>query len=395
ETVKTLKGAEPNIQTLYLLSSALVENKLKDGLKGTLPIQQLADDSEESEMPSYIKQVAEAGAKTLSVADYKIPVFTIGVGKNTTSAANVVAVKEAMPDKTPAVTDLPTPSTVGEDKTKPELEFADEAKSTDSADDQPEAKETPSEDAKSEESTEPEVSEPELVKPEDVDLSQFSSKEEPEEEEKPEAKEEPKSKKEEPEEKALDKATPPVTKEEPTKTVSPAPKTVSPAPKAVIKNDRGTHSMMKMIFIGLASFFVTVGIGLGIGLGLLTFTQSDETTEPTSTAEVIPSPEPTPTPTPTPEINRADYKVKVVNATTKAGYASEIADLLETAGFESVAAGNALGDYEPGNYVLLAEEDQALTDLLSKDTELELVYAPDKEVEDAAEAYTIIIVLAE
>src|SRR3972149_446494 len=78
ETVKTLTGAEPSIQTLYLLSSVLVESKLKDGLKATVPLQQLASDSEESEMPSYVKQIIEAGAKTLSVADYKVPVFIMG-----------------------------------------------------------------------------------------------------------------------------------------------------------------------------------------------------------------------------------------------------------------------------------------------------------------------------
>src|SRR5690606_33239727 len=71
ETVKTLKGAEPSIQTLYLLGSALVEQKLRDGLKDTVPVQQLADDSVEAEMPSYVKQAVEAGAKSLSVADYK------------------------------------------------------------------------------------------------------------------------------------------------------------------------------------------------------------------------------------------------------------------------------------------------------------------------------------
>src|SRR5258708_17862079 len=40
ETVKTLKGADPNIQTMYLLTNALVENDMKEKLSGTLPIQQ-------------------------------------------------------------------------------------------------------------------------------------------------------------------------------------------------------------------------------------------------------------------------------------------------------------------------------------------------------------------
>jgi hypothetical protein len=369
ETVKTLKGAEPNIQTLYLLSSALVEKKLRDGLKDTLPLQQLASDGEESEMPSYVKQVVEAGAKTLSVADYKIPVFTISVGKMPVATAPSAAdKKEAMADKPDsnqkpeksADTALPTPTEVGGDDTQ--LEFADA-----------DAKETSPETEKVEET--PTL----LEKPEEVDLSQFSSKED---------------------EPTPEVATEPLTKKEPTATAQQAepakPTTSSPTPaKRVIKNERGTNSMVRMIFIGLASFFVTVGIGLGIGLGLLTFTNPDETTEPTPSAEVTPAPEATPTPTPAPEINRADYDVRVVNATTKAGYAGEIAGLLEEAGFEEVVSGNALGDYEPGNYVLLEEEDEALVDLLGEDTGLDLEYAAGKEIEDSAGAYTIIIVLAE
>ena len=154
--------------------------------------------------------------------------------------------------------------------------------------------------------------------------------------------------------------------------------------------------MVRMIVIGLISFFVTVGIGLGIGLGLLSFTRSsttEQTVEPTPTAEV--TTEPTPTPIPTPAVNRADHQVLVVNATTQAGYASEIAEKLETAGFADVTAQNAKGDYEPGNYVLLAEDDPALVSVLSEDTGLTLAFAEGKAVEDAAEAYTIVIVLAQ
>jgi hypothetical protein len=79
ETVKTLKGAEPNTQTMYLLTNALVESALKEKLSGTLPIQQLANAAEEQEgIPSYLKQIIEAGAKTLDIADYPVPRFELG-----------------------------------------------------------------------------------------------------------------------------------------------------------------------------------------------------------------------------------------------------------------------------------------------------------------------------
>ena len=356
ETVKTLKGAEPSIQTLYLLSSMLVENKLRAGLKATLPMQQLASDSEESEMPSYVKQVVEAGAKTLSVADYKVPVFIMGTGISSAAiAAKETQPKEAMnkDEDTAAEKTLPTPTEVGTEPAtademakKQVLEFADEPAAV---------AEKPSMEKKP-------------AKPEAVDLAQFSDQTEVDEEAEPA--------------KPMDKKA-----DEPMKTMP-----VMPPRKPIIKNERGVNSMVRMIVICLISFFVTVGIGLGIGLGLLTFTKPstpEQTVEPTPTVEV------TPTPTPTPTINRADYDVLVVNATTTAGLAGVIADKLETAGFEDVAAQNAKGDYETGNYVLMAEDNPELVSLLSGDTGLILEFAEGKALEDADDTYTLVIVLAE
>jgi hypothetical protein len=351
ETVKTLKGAEPSIQTLYLLSSALVESKLKEGLKDTLPLQQLASESEATEMPVYVKQIIEAGAKTLSIADYKLPVFIMGVG-TIKAASPMEASKEEMNKQVeePEETNLPTPTEIGEGKS--ELEFADAPK-------EPEVEDKP-------------------VKPAAVDLSQFSNQEE-------------KMEDEEPIEPAKDE--PPAKSKADKQAMKPAESPLPPK-KTVIKNNTGVNSMVRMIVIGLISFFVTVGIGLGIGLGLLTFTKPADTQQ---TAETSPTPaaEATPTPTPTPAINRADFTLLVVNATTKAGYAGEVAADLETAGFEDVTGQNAKGDYETGNYVLMTEENPALLAQLSEDTGLELTFAEGKLVEDAAGSYDAVIVLAQ
>ena len=68
ETVKTLKGADANLQTAYLLTSVLVEEKLKSLLTKTLPVQQLTQPSEEeAKIPSYVKQIIEVSAQTLSL----------------------------------------------------------------------------------------------------------------------------------------------------------------------------------------------------------------------------------------------------------------------------------------------------------------------------------------
>lgn len=363
ETVKTLKGAEPSIQTLYLLSSGLVEKKLREGLKATLPLQQLADEDETSEMPSYIKQIVEAGAKTLAVPDYKVPVFALGNGSPVAPApapAKETMIKTAKAEEAEETQKLPEadeaelpspseltsePSEKAEPEKEPELEFADVPAAAPAA-------ETAEETASAA-----------------VDLTQFSSKEENEEEQ-----------------------APAVEAEKPTPVVEAVP--AAPT-KRVIKNDAGVNSMVRMIFIGLASFFVTVGIGLGIGLGLLTFTKETPSTD-TPVTQITPTAEPTPTPTPTPAINRADHTLLVVNATTKAGYAGQIADKLEAAGFESVAAKNAVGDYETGNFVLTDEANPALVSLLSTDTGLTLTQlTEEKTVEDPNNTYTIVIVLAE
>lgn len=95
ETVKTLKGAEPSIQTLYLLTNELVEETLKKLLSDTLPIQQLTQSTEsDSDMPSFVKQIIETGMRTLDIEDFPVPEFDLSgqavaeVSKNATGTAS-------------------------------------------------------------------------------------------------------------------------------------------------------------------------------------------------------------------------------------------------------------------------------------------------------------------
>lgn len=79
ETIKTLKGAEANIQTVYLLTNSKVEEELKELVSKTLPLQQLASaKDEDSKMPSYVQQIIESGMRTLSIDDYPVPKFELG-----------------------------------------------------------------------------------------------------------------------------------------------------------------------------------------------------------------------------------------------------------------------------------------------------------------------------
>jgi len=170
----------------------------------------------------------------------------------------------------------------------------------------------------------------------------------------------------------------------------------------VIKNKTGVNSMLKMVFISIAVFFVTIAVGVGLGLGFITLSQREsgesEQVEVIAEDSVAPeaevAEEAVPTPSPEPEINKDEVSLLVVNATTKAGHAGTFKKLFTAADFTDVDAGNAKGDYEEGNYVLMVEENTALIKLLEEASELELEYSDETTMEDAKGNYDVIVVLA-
>lgn len=111
ESVKTLKGAEPNIQTLYLVTNQLVENKIKEQLSGTLPIQQLATyNDEDAGIPSHVKQIIETGAKTLDISDFPVPQFPIEKATITLTPTTPAAQIKEEPLPEVPVTELTPPT---------------------------------------------------------------------------------------------------------------------------------------------------------------------------------------------------------------------------------------------------------------------------------------------
>ncbi len=411
ETIKTLKGAEPSIQTVYLASNSLVEKKFKEGLSDTLPLQQLVIlKDEELKMPPYVKLLIEAGMKTLSIPDFNLPEFSfvkVAADPQAKSLAKDTAKqKEHMP--TDKKNDLPKPTHLETvKKTKPEVvesakaEVAEELVKTNESIKEPAVesvetkvetkaevkKEIPAKlvvaKAESVEKLVPKVEDKEPTTPKlniqeqekDVDLAQFAEQ----------SSDNSNSKIKTSQKLNLDK------KEKP----------MSETKDKVIKNKDGVGGMLKTIFIFLASVSITVAIGIGLGLGFIKFTNKNEdavkVADTPAAVEVSPAPEVTPTPTaePEPEINKSEYKILVVNATTIAGHAGKTKTNLENAEFENIKAANAKGEYEAGVYVLLEEEDAAIVKLLSEVTDLELKFAEGKDTEDASESYNAVIVLAE
>ncbi len=366
ETIKTLKGAEPSIQTIYLLTNDLVEKRLAELLSNTLPLQQLSSLSDDAEkMPSYVRQIIESSMRTFSITDYPVPKFVLAPAseseiKEYKEQLAAVPQGEVMPND-----DLPKPTKQAE----PEVA---EAKKEIVEEKVEEVKEVEKETVVVEE---PEViAEPEEEKPapavvKDVNISQFTPSKEPD------------------------------------KTVAEEENMTETAAKPIIKNKQTAAPMLKMVFITIAAFAVTVAIGIGVGLLFLKFTGNSQTdTSPVVVVEepaATPEPEATPDPeaSPAASIDVETFKLHVVNATTKAGYAGTIKSLLTDADFVEISAGNAKGEYdEPGTYLLPSADymnNAELMKLVEAATELTIVELDDKDTEDPAESYDAVLVLAE
>jgi len=391
ETVKTLKGVEPSLQTVYLLTNSLVDDAIKEKLKQTLPVQQLADlASENGKMPSYVKQIIEASAKTFSIPEFLLPQFVLD--KNYLSKETLSNEKEEENVSNlvkPAVVGaavLPTPVNVkATDQVEvlveslEEIEIVKEETQIDSK----ETEKEPSGELEKQESkmesaakTEPEsvLVEPKVPEEEkEIDFSQLANL-------------------------AIDptvfnKNRESLHSDKSAKDGKGEMKMTDLPEKKIIKNQDDGSSVTKMILIGFLSFAVTIALGVGIGLAYLQWTNRNEDSTPVvevepDTSTVV---EVTATPTPLVEINKDDYKILVVNATTKAGYATTIAAKVRDADFANVTAKNAKETYDKGDYLLVKEDNansRALLKELEQATSLTLTLQTDIEKEDSSAAST-------
>ncbi len=457
ETIKTLRGAEPSIQTVYLLTNDLIEEKLKENLAGVVPVQQLTSANNDSEMPSYVQQVIESGMKSLSIPEYAVPTFPLpkfseieaflveavdsdDEEENDKDGANdadisieekiaeptkldedlsLTAVATSHMNEIPEIGtlsdgDLPKPSTVPDIALNLATTTATAAATagaiTTSATtsiapmtelDLSDLDSDSSEKDDNNDANDADDHDDDDDDDHDSDDKDDDSDDEDKSEESNES--EPELKSEVVQESISTPSTPSTisTPSTPTMSVS---ATTQIAPKPVIKNKSNLQPMLKMFFISVSVFFATVAVGVGIGLGFLTLannpfsaknTQNDDKQAP---VEATPTPAPTPTPEPIVEIAPDSLSVLVVNATTKAGYAGTIQKALTTKGFTDVDTKNAKGEYEPGMYLLLEDDataSAALTKLFDTATDLSFTLGEDKVVEDATKQYDVVVVLAE
>ena len=404
ETVKTLKGVEPSLQTVYLLSDALVDNKIKNALTDTLPVQQLADTSDsDSQLADHVKKIIEAGAKTVAIPDYLLPQFELDHNYNKTldEKSSSKAVKETKP------------AIVGEEETLPQpqkLDIAAVNQTEDNQDQQSSASQPePKADQQTKEVTVSKEQSKQADQPADADPTKQSHQAEPEQAQKGELDQEAKPVATPSKPKEIDLAQfanlavdPSVVGQK--KAVANPTTPPIASDKTVIKNESEAGGMLKMVMITIVSFVITIALGVGLGLAYLNLSEraSDNQSETMEeNGENTVEAEPTATPTPEPVvIDKAEYQLLVVNATTKAGYAGQVADDLETAGFADVVAQNAKGDYEAKDYLLLdslAADQEASNQALLKEIEtatgLTLELSDQLAVEDTSGDYQAVVVL--
>lgn len=434
DAIKTLKGAEPSIQTVYVLANEVIAADLKESLRDLVPVQQLAIFNEtEAKMPSYVKQIIESSMRTLNAPDYMVPKFALekvspaqihadvvaasaseseiesiasddGVVEQTASAVASVAISASEVSVEKTATLLPKPT---------EIKSSTSEKTESNIETDLHVEEIGEPTHQSERSISPSPTEPALL--DDATAAQeleklFGVTEESETKEEVAVKEVlqevEKSDSEESSER-IEKTTL-VTSDSVEQKTAKVTREPNERPKQVIKNQTDEKNMVKLIFIGLASFFVTIGLGIGLGLGIMMVSNKKPASQTTIIEPAVPSiaPSASASATPTASVSATKTatksatvtqttKVLVVNATKVAGYAGKIATKLQTAGYSGVKTANAAGTYEPGMYILQRQTSETEVATLAKASGLQLKAASGIETEDPKKLYDVVIVLAE
>ncbi|MBP7875426.1 LytR C-terminal domain-containing protein [Candidatus Woesebacteria bacterium] len=410
--IQLLKKNEPSIMTCYLITNDLVESGLKTGLKQILPVQQMTEQTKDQEkLPAAVATIIEESLRTLSIPDYPVPRFLLSKPSadevKTYAAALTEAEKEA--DETPdiepnvavtkkdgATTDqvlpkphvLPTttPSTA-ETLTTESEPAATSPVTTDEKTDVTITEAKPEEKIELETITEP--------KPPAIVNSDQPTKEE----------------KHTMTENNSGTAEPAIDLRQFAGAQSTIITTKEPIKPGKIKNK--ARSMTKMIMITLLVFVGTVALGIGVGMLVLKYTSKPAVTTPVIEVQATPTPAMTDdtaedasssAASDSGKLNGADsatvsatmaqQKILVVNATTKAGYAGKIKDLLTDAGYKNVTAGNAKGTYTTeDDFIFQKKENAELLSSLNKMSKLVFSSDDTAKQEDASGAYDAVIVL--
>lgn len=429
DAIKTLKGAEPSIQTVYVLANEVIAADLKESLHDLVPVQQLAIFNEtDAKMPSYIKQVIESSMRTLNAPDYVVPKF----GLEKVSPAQIHVEEQGSDDDAiETIESISSVSSLSNSNTNRLDSFESQ-----SIDKLPDALPKPSGQKSVVLDAEPaaadlhveEIGEPtrpvmnRLPQTSAASSKLLNDETAAEELEKLFGVTEEAALVEEP---AAKKIVAESAADEPKLGAGNESHTTSEIidsvkskkreldankksqPKQIIKNQADDKNMVKLIFIGLASFFVTIGLGIGLGLGIMMVSNKKPASQPTVIEPAVPSIAPIATTSATPTASASTKvasksasttqttKILVVNATKVAGYAGKIATKLQSAGYVGVKTGNAAGTYQPGIYILQRQTDESVLNAITKASGLSVKAASGIDTEDPKKLYDAVVVLAE
>lgn len=427
EAVRTLRGAEPNLQTLYLLTSPETGEEIKAKLKQRIPLQQLAEDEVSMDgLPAHLKTAIEAAAKTLDITDYPVPRFKLekyeGEGAPSAAAAETPEEdEEEIPAPTKTEPALQEPSieifeeSLGEEEEEPlpapapTLPVATTHLTVVAAeiDESPETDESGESIGESDELEEKEESTAESLTLENQpSTTQFVDRDLGEELD--ELEDDPLTDltgglSKAPE--ANDWLEDDEPEAKPVPEMAPIRETQPVRERPVIKNKNSTSSMIRMIGISIAALVITVLVGVGAGFALLQNSGNSALTQgitpspkASPIAQVSPSPAVSPSPSASPSAALAKDKVRilVVNATGVTGKAGGVKTKLTSAGYKNVGTGNAQGTYQKGNFLLMDTQDQAFLAQLQKDSALTVSFGTEKKsAEDTAGNYDVVLVINE
>jgi hypothetical protein len=419
ETVRTLRGAEPNLQTLYLLTGRETEAQLKDQLKQRLPLQQLAEEDTSIEgLPAHVKTAIEAAAKTLDIEDYPVPKFSLEKYEGTDEVIAPVAV---LPEKADTVDLTAKPfslddviSSKPETLPPPKPHIIQEA-----IEDSPSPMAVPSLPTATTPisvvasvapinpapvlSPEPEApSTPVTASSIDLDNTQFVDKDTVETSTEVNALASNEDSAWSSDREELDPSNDRVGVIENKAAQATLP---SVRQRPILKNRNSSGSLFKMVGITLGALLVTVVVGVSIGFALLKMSEKDApvnqglTPSPQASTVVQATASPATSSSPSASVapattDKAKMRILVVNATGVSGLAGKVKTTLTQAGYKLVDTGNAKGKYDAGNYILAKSGNAAVVSQLITDSKLTATAGDqDIAIEDAKATYDAVIVL--
>ena len=153
------------------------------------------------------------------------------------------------------------------------------------------------------------------------------------------------------------------------------------------KEDRKKFNLAFPIIIAV------VVIGLAAAYFFLVYSpesnQNSQTSSPSGQNEVTPTPLPTATPTPSVESKeKSKLVVKILNSTTKSGFAGQVGKLLEAEGYENIKTGNAETKNQETTTIKIKESEKTYLEEVSQlindkyDIKIESSFLSPDETED-------------